>query len=82
MKTTKIIIIAVILLIVSGAIFLKYVKPKLDERKEARRLKEAGLLASASLKTAPSYSADMASVSAATPEEVKPLGAGGLPVLS
>lgn len=46
-KAVKISIVAVIVLIIVGAVYIKYIKPKMDERKELKRLKEANLLASA-----------------------------------
>lgn len=82
MKKAKIIIIAVIVLIILGAVFLKYVKPKLDERREARRLKEASILASATLRAPLSVDADLAAVSQAMPEGTTPLGVGGLTVVA
>lgn len=46
-KGLKISIIIAIVIIIAGVVYLKYIKPKMDERKELKRLKEADIVATA-----------------------------------
>ena len=81
MKKAKIVIIVLVVLVVLGAVFLKYVKPKLDERKEAARLKEAEKLATASLSNPVNSATATANLSAAMPTTTT-IGVGGIAVES
>lgn len=73
MKKAKIVLIVIVVLLILGAVFLKYVKPKLDERKEAARIKAAETLAKASATSTPTT--DAAALAAALPSPM--IGVGG-----
>lgn len=43
-KSVKIILVVLVIVVIAGAVFIKYIKPKMDEKKELKRLKEADLI--------------------------------------
>lgn len=56
-KGLKIAIVALVVLIIAGAVYIKYIKPKMDEKRELKRLSETDLVAAASKKTTSTDSA-------------------------
>jgi len=73
------IVLSLVVISILGAVYLKYVKPKMDEKKELKRLKEAALVVSASKRVNPNAGESLVE---AILENNNPtiIGVGGLPI--
>ena len=73
-KGLKITAIVLVVLVIAGAVYIKYIKPKMDAKKELKRLNEANLISTAARKTSTDSEIVATIVASQTPELV---GIGG-----